>query len=66
MQLKLGKSTLSVTCEGCYRCGTPWSRGWYPFKEVQVKIGDRITHITLHVCNDCASTEEKNTNQVTL
>ncbi len=66
MDFKFRKSTISVTGEGCFRCGTLWSSGWHPLKEVPIKIGNKTAEITLSVCNDCASNDEKNTNQATL
>jgi len=60
MNVNMGKSKISVVVEGCFRCGTSFSRGWYPFKVVPVRIGERIERgVTLHICDDCATPEEK-------
>ncbi len=60
MNIKIGESRISISVEGCFRCGTSFSSGWYPFKEIQVRLGDKsVRQITLHVCNDCATADEK-------
>jgi hypothetical protein len=60
MNVKMGESKISVVAEGCFRCGTSFSSGWYPLKVVTVRIGEKIERgVTLHVCNDCATPEEK-------
>lgn len=66
MNLSFGKAQVSVRGEGCMRCGTLWSSHWYPLKEVPVKVGSREGCITLNVCHDCATPEERGTAQVTL
>ncbi len=61
MNIKIGESRISISVEGCFRCGTLFSSGWYPFKEIQVRLGEKsVRQITLHVCNDCATVDEKN------
>lgn len=30
MNIKMGESKISVTVEGCFRCSTSFSRGWFP------------------------------------
>jgi len=60
MNVKMGESKIGVSVEGCFRCGTLFSSGWYPFKVVPVRIGEKIERqVTLHVCNDCVTPEEK-------
>ncbi len=60
MNVKMGESKINVVAEGCFRCGTTFSRGWYPLKVVPVRIGEKIERgVTLHVCDDCAAPEEK-------
>ncbi len=60
MIVKLGESRVSISVEGCFRCGTLFSRGWYPFKEIPVRLGEKsLKWITLHVCNDRATADEK-------
>lgn len=60
MNLKIGKSRISISVEGCFRCGTSFSSGWYPFKEILVRLGEKsVRRITLHICNDCATPAEK-------
>lgn len=66
MNFKFGKSTISVTGEGCFRCGTGNSSGWYPLKEIKVKVGKKEGTITLFVCNECATKDEKKTSQIKL
>ncbi len=60
MNIKIGESRISISVEGCFRCGTLFSSGWYPLKEIQVRLGEKsVRQITLHVCNDCATPAEK-------
>ncbi len=60
MNIKIGESRISISAEGCFRCGTSFSNGWYPFKEIQVRLGEKsVRWITLHICNDCATPDEK-------
>jgi hypothetical protein len=60
MNIKMGESKISVTVEGCFRCGTSFSRGWFPLKVVPVRIGEKVDRaVTLHVCNDCVTPEER-------
>lgn len=65
MSAKMGsvmirKTQISIEVDGCFRCGTSFSRGWYPYKEVQVCIGEKsVKWVTLHLCDDCATPEEK-------
>ncbi len=60
MNIKIGESRVSISVEGCFRCGTSFSNGWYPFKEIQVHLGDKsVRQITLHICSDCATPDEK-------
>jgi hypothetical protein len=60
MNVKIGESRVSISVEGCFRCGTSFSSRWYPFKEISVRLGDKsVRQITLHVCNDCATANEK-------
>lgn len=60
MNIKIGESRISISAEGCFRCGTSFSSGWYPFKEIQVRLGEKsVRWITLHICNDCATPDEK-------
>ncbi len=66
MNIKIGKAQISIEAEGCHRCGTRWSRGWYPFKEVPVQIGNRALSLTLNLCHDCATPTEKGTAEVAL
>ncbi len=61
MNIKIGESRMNISAEGCFRCGTSFSSGWYPFKEIQVRLGEKsVRWITLHICNDCATPDEKN------
>jgi hypothetical protein len=61
MNIKIGESRISISAEGCFRCGTSFSNGWYPFKEIQVRLGEKsIRQITLHISSDCAAPDEKN------
>ena len=32
MKVRIGKSKIDVSVEGCYRCGVLWSSGWYEYK----------------------------------
>lgn len=60
MNVKIGESRISISAEGCFRCGTSFSSRWYPFKEISVRLDDKsVRQITLHICNDCATAEEK-------
>ena len=60
MNLKIGESRISISVEGCFKCGTSFSSGWYSFKEIPVRFGEKsIRRITLHICNDCATPDEK-------
>jgi hypothetical protein len=60
MNIKIGESRISISVEGCFRCGTMFSSGWYPFKEIQVRLDKKsVRWITLHICNDCATPDEK-------
>ncbi len=60
MNIKIGESRVSISVEGCFRCGTSFSSRWYPLKEILVRLGEKsVRQITLHVCNDCATTDEK-------
>jgi hypothetical protein len=60
MNIKIGESRISISVEGCFRCGTSFSSGWYPFKEIPVRLGEKsVRQITLHICNDCATADEK-------
>ncbi len=63
MTIKIGKSSISISVEGCFRCGTRWSSGWFPARTVPVTLDGRSMDITLHVCNECASPEEKGVSQ---
>jgi hypothetical protein len=38
MNIKIGESRISISVEGCFRCGTLFSSGWYPFKEIPVRL----------------------------
>jgi len=60
MNIKIGKSQISISAEGCFRCGTLWSSGWYSVREVSVRLDEKsVRWITLHICNDCATPDEK-------
>ncbi len=60
MNIKIGEARISISVEGCFRCGTSFSSGWYPFKEIQVRLGEKsVRWITLHICNDCATVDER-------
>ncbi|MDP2845076.1 MAG: hypothetical protein Q8N79_03245 [Candidatus Methanoperedens sp.] len=60
MNIKIGESRISISVEGCFRCGTLFSSGWYPFKEIPVRLDEKsVKWITLHICNDCATQAEK-------
>jgi len=60
MNLKIGESRISISVEGCFRCGTLWSSRWYPAREVSVRLGEKsIRRITLYICSDCAAPAEK-------
>lgn len=59
MNIKIGESRISISVEGCFKCGTSFSSGWYSFKEIPVRFGEKIVRITLHICNDCATPAEK-------
>ena len=62
MNVKIGESRVNISVEGCFRCGTSFSSRWYPFKEIPVRLGEKsVRQITLHVCNDCATADEKTT-----
>ncbi len=61
MNIKIGESRISISVEGCFRCGTSFSSGWYPFKEISLRFGEKsVRWITLHICSDCATPDEKN------
>lgn len=66
MKFKIGETDIEVKAEGCFRCGTRWSRGWYPLKQVPVQIGSHKEVITISVCDDCATPDEKGTSQMAL
>jgi hypothetical protein len=60
MIVKIGESRVSISVEGCFRCGTSFRSRWYPFKEISVRFGEKsVRQIMLHVCNDCAMADEK-------
>jgi predicted P-loop ATPase len=60
MNIKIGESRISISVEGCFRCGTSFSSGWYPFKEIALRLDEKsVKWITLHICNDCATPVEK-------
>jgi len=62
MNVKIGESRISISVEGCFRCSTSFSSRWYPFKDIPVRFGEKsVRQITLHVCNDCATVDEKTT-----
>lgn len=65
MKFKIGKTDITIKAEGCHRCGALWSRGWYPLKDVQVQVGSHKGVITISVCDDCATPDEKGTSQIT-
>jgi hypothetical protein len=60
MNIKIGESRIRISVEGCFRCGTSFSSRWYPLKEIQVRLGEKsVKWIMLHICNDCATMDEK-------
>ena len=63
MKIRIGKSKIDVSVEGCYRCGTLWSSGWYEYKEIPVQVGQTKGSIVVHVCANCVSVQEKETDQ---
>lgn len=65
MKIKIGKTDITIKAEGCHRCGVLWSRGWYALKQVPVQVGSHKEMITIHICHDCATADEKNTAQIT-
>ncbi|MCZ7358691.1 MAG: hypothetical protein O8C55_01330 [Candidatus Methanoperedens sp.] len=66
MSIKIGKTQINIEVQGCYRCGTLWSSGWHPLKEVPVQINGRSLSLTLNVCHDCATPTERATAQASL
>lgn len=66
MKTKIGKTHISIEAQGCYRCGTLWSSGWHPLKDIPAQVGDRLFKLTLHVCADCATPAEKRSTQIDL
>lgn len=66
MSIKIGKTQINIEVQGCYRCGTLWSSGWYPLKVVQAQINGKPLPLTLNVCHDCATLTERATAQASL
>lgn len=54
MKLKIGKSAIEITAEGCVRCGALSSHRWEIERAIPVTVGDRKpAEISLHVCGGC-------------
>ncbi len=58
-KVRLGKTIVTVSAEGCIRCGTKWSTGWRTAKIVKVNIDGRLSELKLHTCHNCATAGEK-------
>lgn len=66
MNVTIGKTHINIDVTGCFRCGTPWSNGWYHLKSVRAVIDNIHKLLPVHVCADCATEEERKGTQVIL
>lgn len=50
---QIGRANITISVEGCLKCGTRWSSAWTLAREVPISIGAKKTVIRLHLCADC-------------
>ncbi len=57
MNVRFGKTKISIDVKGCFKCGTLWSSGWHEYKQIPVQFGDTKSSIIIHICADCKKDE---------
>jgi hypothetical protein len=57
--MRIGKAKVKVEVNGCYKCGTQWSKGWKIARVIPASIGDKKFFIQIHICQDCAAQLER-------
>lgn len=59
MKVSIGRAKVTITAEGCVKCGTKYAKGWYRCDTLLIVVGSlkKARQLDIHICADCAEQE---------